>query len=293
MTKPIINMPIQKRSIFQSKKNIEFNFFFKNFKQESQGLIYRLLVQAIRRPSHIISGLIQPLLWLILFGSLFKNVPLELFHINYGYYQFLSYGILAFTCFTGSLNTGLPLIFDREFGFLNRLLVSPLRSKNAIVVTAIIFTVFITMLQNSIMIMFSLKSIIFQLNLHKLELIILINILLTIIVSSLSLSLAFILPGHIEFLACTLVLNLPTLFTSTALAPIYLMPYWLQVIAKFNILTYAIESLRVITINQSFNQTILEIFGLDFNLADIFLLLIVFSLISATLVTSIINNKLE
>jgi len=143
------------------------------------------------------------------------------------------------------------------------------------------------------MIMFSLKSIIIQLNLNKLQLIILINILLTIIVSSISLSLAFILPGHIEFLACTLVLNLPTLFTSTALAPIYLMPYWLQVISKFNILTYAIESLRFITLDHNFNKAILEIFGLHLNLISIFLLLVILSFISITLVTSIINNKLE
>lgn len=149
------------------------------------------------------------------------------------------------------------------------------------------------MLQSSIIIGFSIKSIIFQLDLHKLGLIILINILLTIIISSLSLSLAFILPGHIEFLACTLLLNLPTLFTSTALAPLYLMPYWLQVISKFNILTYAIESFRFITINQTFNETVFEIFGINFNLDNIFLLLIILSLISIALVTSIINNKLE
>ena len=287
-------MQIKKKSIFQSRKNIEFNFgFFKNFRQESFGLIHRLFVQAIRRPSHIISGLIQPLLWLILFGSLFKNVPLNLFNIDYGYTQFLSAGIITFTCFTGSLNAGLPLIFDREFGFLNRLLVSPLRSKNAIVVTSILFIVCITMMQNCIIIMFSLKSIASQLSFYKLQLIIYLNTLLTIIISSISLTLAFILPGHIEFLACTLILNLPTLFTSTALAPIYLMPYWLQVVSKLNILTYVIESLRFITINEALDISVLEIFGQNLDVIHIFILLISLNILSLTIVTNIVNNKLE
>lgn len=253
----------------------------------------RLLIQTARRPSHLISGLIQPLLWLILFGSLFRNVPLNLFHIDYEYNQFLSCGILAFTCFTGSLNAGLPLIFDREFGFLNRLLVSPLRAKNAIVITSIAFIVFITIFQNSIILIFSLKSILSQLNLEKLQLIMLITTLLTVIISSISLTLAFILPGHIEFLACTLVLNLPTLFTSTALAPIYLMPYWLQVFSKFNILTYVIESLRFIILDHNVRKTVLEIFGLNFNLINIFTLLILLNFMSLIIVTSIINNRLE
>ena len=284
----------QRKSIFKPRKTIKYNYYLIDyFIQEIQHLGSRLFIQAARRPSHVISGLIQPLLWLTLFGSLFRNIPLNLFHLKYEYTQFLSCGILVFTCFTGALNTGLPLIFDREFGFLNRLLVSPLRSKNTILFASIIFIVCITMAQNCIVLIFSLKSFPDSINCHKIQLILLLSVLLTIIISSFSLGLAFILPGHIEFLACILVINLPTLFTSTALAPNYLMPYWLQVISKWNILTYAIEAIRFITLHDADRSFIIEILGKNLGLVDIYLLLICLNLISFITITSVINNKLE
>lgn len=287
-------MLIHKESIFQSRKKIQHNYsYLSNYQQEIKCLTSRLFTQAIRRPSSIISGLIQPLLWLLLFGALFKNIPLSLFHINYEYIQFLSCGILIFTCFTGSLNAGLPIVFDREFGFLNRLLVTPLRSKNSIILSSIIFIVCITMLQNLIMLIFSFKSFTNTLNFYKFELIIFINILVTITISSISLGLAFFLPGHIEFLAFILIINLPALFASTALAPLYLMPHWLQIISKLNILTYAIESLRSITTNNYSSLPIIETFGIYFNLTDIFILLIFLNLITITTVTQLISKKLE
>ena len=71
------------KSIFKSRKKIIFySVSIENFIQEIIYLMSRLFTQAIRRPASIISGLIQPLLWLILFGSLFQNAPLNLFHLG-------------------------------------------------------------------------------------------------------------------------------------------------------------------------------------------------------------------
>lgn len=289
-------MTTYKESIFKSRKTITFYpFFIESFIQEIIYLTNRLFVQAIRRPASIISGLIQPLLWLILFGALFKNIPFNLFNLENEYSQFLSCGIIIFTCFTGSLNAGLPLVFDREFGFLNRLLVTPLISRNSIILATILFTVCITMLQNLIILICSLQSFTQSLNLYKLQLIIYISLLITIIISSISLGLAFILPGHIEFLAFILIINLPMLFASTALAPLYFMPYWLQIISKLNILTYAIETIRFITstTHNYYNLSIIDAFGINLNLYHIFILLIFINLLSTITVTHLINKKLE
>ena len=283
-------------SILKSRKIITFSsFFIENFIQEAMFLINRLFIQTYRRPASIIAGLVQPLLWLVLFGALFQNAPLSLFNLGYQYNQFLSCGILIFTCFTGSLNAGLPIIFDREFGFLNRLLVTPLTSRITIIIATIIFTVCITMLQNFFILVCSLQSFTDTLNLYKLQLIISVSLLITVIISSISLGLAFILPGHIEFLAFTFIINLPMLFASTALAPLYFMPYWLQIISKLNILTYAIETIRFIasTANNYYNTSIIDLFGSNLNLFNIFTLLILINFLSTITVTYLINNKLE
>ena len=69
-------------------------------------------------------------------------------------------------------------------------------------------------------------------------------ILLVLFVTSISLCLAFVLPGHIELIALIFVINLPLLFASTALAPISFMPNWLGWLASLNPLTFAIEPIR-------------------------------------------------
>lgn len=280
--------------ILQSRTKIKFRpFLLKNFLQEILSLTKRLLLQSARRPSHLIAGIIQPLLWLLLFGALFKNIPLNFFDAAIEYHTFLNCGILVFTCFTGSLNAGLPLIFDREFGFLNRLLVVPIISKNSILFATMLFIISITMLQNIIILGCSLKSFTNILYTNRLYFLVTISILITIITSSISLSFAFILPGHIEFLAFILIINLPTLFTSTALAPLYFMPYWLQILAKLNILTYAIEAIRFITSNKTFNSTVIEALGIHFNLNHIVSLLCLVNLSTMLIIIRVVNKKLE
>lgn len=285
-----------KISILKSKKRIITNYTFAPFfLQEIISLIKRLAIQTIRRPASIISGIIQPLLWLILFGALFQNAPVGLFTLEIKYGQFLSAGIIIFTSFTGSLNAGLPLIFDREFGFLNRILVSPIISKNTLLWASSFFITTITMLQTSIIIVCSLYLFDYSLTIDKLYILTLITLLITSSISSISIGLAFILPGHIEFLAFILLINLPMLFSSTALAPFYFMPHWLQVIANLNPLTYAIESMRFISISQhwDYHSNVIEIPWISFTLKDILILLSIMALISFKSVKTIINDKFE
>ena len=102
--------------------------------QEISALTWRLFIQLIRRPSTLFAGILQPLIWLLLFAALFSKAPIDFLPGNSSYGEFLGAGLIVFTAFSGALNAGLPVMFDREFGFLNRLLVSPLRSRSSIVI---------------------------------------------------------------------------------------------------------------------------------------------------------------
>ncbi len=289
-------MEIYTGSILKPRKQIAFcKISSSNYLQEIICLTVRLFTQAARRPISMAPGIIQPLLWLILFGGLFQNIPLNLFSGNKNYGTFLSCGIIVFTSFTGSLNAGLPLIFDREFGFLNRLLSSPIISRYTIILAATFFIVCITMMQNLIIILCSFKLFNFQLGYYKISIIVLLLLLITSTISNLSLGLAFILPGHIEFLAFIFIINLPMLFASTALAPTYFMPYWLQVISKLNLLTYAIEGARFIVLNQAghYKSSIIQVFNSSMNLGDIIILLTTCSILSFLAAQYTIGHKIE
>jgi ABC-2 type transport system permease protein len=216
------------------------------FLQETGAMTRRLFIQLQRRPSTLVAGVVQPIMWLILFGALFQNVPQGLFGESSNYGQFLGAGIIVFTAFGGALNAGLPVMFDREFGFLNRFLVAPLASRYSIVVASAIFIAAMSMVQTAAII--GLSALLGAGLPDPAGLVLVVGIVLTLVlgVTALSLGLSFALPGHIELIAVIFVTNLPLLFSSTALVPLSFMPPWLQVVASLNPLSYAIEPIRYI-----------------------------------------------
>jgi ABC-2 type transport system permease protein len=197
---------------------------------------------------------------LILFGALFQNAPQGLFGDRVSYGQFLGAGVIVFTAFGGALNAGLPVMFDREFGFLNRLLVAPLASRFSIVAASAIFITTLSLIQTAAIIAMGAFLGSGLPDPVGLGLVALIVLLLVVAVTALSLGLAFALPGHIELLAVIFVTNLPLLFASTALVPLSFMPQWLQVVATLNPLSYAIEPIRYLYLHSdwSFGSVIMQ-----------------------------------
>lgn len=220
--------------------------------QEIYALTHRLLIQTFRQPVLVIIGVIQPLLWLFLFGTLFQNAPTNLLLQNMRYSHFISPGIIVFSSFTSALFSGLPLIFDREFGFLNRLLTTPMISRYCIMWSSSINILVTNIIQiiciSCICYAYSYPIIT---NMSSLKVCITFSTLFTLIgsIHGLSLILALICPGHVELLGLLFTINLPVLFSSTALAPLVFMPTWLQILASINPLSYVIDVVR----QQSFN----------------------------------------
>ncbi|MFN7677424.1 MAG: ABC transporter permease [Cyanobacteriota bacterium] len=212
--------------------------------QETLALTRRLFIQLARRPSTLVAGVLQPLIWLLLFGALFAKAPTGFLPGGENYGRFFGAGVIVFTAFSAALNAGLPVMFDREFGFLNRLLVAPLRSRSSIVLASILYITTLSLLQSfAILAVASLLGYGWP-GVAGLPVVLLTLLLLVVAVTALSLGLAFALPGHIEMIAVIFVINLPLLFASTALAPLSFMPTWLAWFASLNPLTFAIEPIR-------------------------------------------------
>ncbi len=250
--------------------------------QETLALTRRLFIQLQRRPSTLIAGMIQPVMWLVLFGALFQNAPKGIFGNTTNYGQFLSAGVIVFTAFTGALNAGLPVMFDREFGFLNRLLVAPLASRFSIVLASAIFIISQSLLQVVIIVTAAAFLGAGLPDITGLSAIALIVFLLTLGVTALSLGLAFTLPGHIELIAVIFVTTLPLLFASTALAPLSFMPKWLQIVATLNPLSYAIEPIRYLYLhsNWGLNSMVMHAFWGDVTFGGALLVLLGFTLVA-------------
>ena len=219
---------------------------FAEIGQETLALTRRLFLQLFRRPSTLVAGILQPLIWLVLFGALFAKAPEGLLPGGGSYGRFLGAGVIVFTAFSAALNAGLPVMFDREFGFLNRLLVAPLRSRSSIVLASVLYITSLSLVQSLAIVVTAALLGYGWPGGAGLVLVLITLLLLVFAVTALSLGLAFALPGHIEMIAVIFVVNLPLLFASTALAPLSFMPPWLAWLAAVNPLTFAIEPIRAL-----------------------------------------------
>lgn len=260
------------------QQNIEQSNSLGDFIQETLALTQRLFIQLQRRPSTLIAGIIQPFMWLVLFGALFSKAPAGLFGDDLSYAKFLAPGVIVFTAFSGALNAGLPVMFDREFGFLNRLLVAPLSSRYSIVAASTVYIIALSFIQTAVIVFASAILGAGLPGFAGLSAIALIVFLIVLGVTALSLGLAFALPGHIELIAVIFVTNLPLLFASTALAPLSFMAGWLQVVASLNPLTYAIEPIRYIYGHGDWaiNSIVMNTSWLGFSFGSVILVLLAF-----------------
>ncbi|MGF1539941.1 MAG: ABC transporter permease [Pleurocapsa sp.] len=263
-----------------------------DFVQETLALTKRLFIQLQRRPSTLMAGIIQPFMWLILFGALFSKAPAGLFGNDISYAKFLAPGVIVFTAFSGALNAGLPVMFDREFGFLNRLLVAPLASRYSIVAASTIYIIALSFIQTAVIIAASALLGAGLPGIVGLSAIALIVFLIVLGVTALSLGLAFALPGHIELIAVIFVTNLPLLFASTALAPLNFMAGWLQVVACLNPLTYAIEPIRYIyQYGWATNTVVMNTPWIGLSFGAIILILLAFDALILTAIQPLLRRR--
>jgi ABC-2 type transport system permease protein len=266
---------------------------FAEISQETLALTRRLFLQLARRPSTLVAGVLQPLIWLVLFGALFANAPAGLLPGGGSYGRFLGAGVIVFTAFSAALNAGLPVMFDREFGFLNRLLVAPLRSRSSIVLASVIYITSLSLVQcMAIMATAALLGYGWPGG-AGLLLVLVCLLLLVFAVTALSLGLAFALPGHIELIAVIFVTNLPLLFASTALAPLAFMPAWLGWLAAVNPLTFAIEPIRAAYRGDfTLNQVVLQAPYGDLSIAGCLTILVVLAVVLFLAIRPLLDRKL-
>ncbi len=217
--------------------------------RESWAVGRRWLIRLRREPMALAFSLFQPILWLLLFGNLFRRMLSSLPQVGGDYLAFMSAGVIVMTAVGGSLSGGVPLLFDKETGMLHRLLVTPAR-RSALIVGRLSSVVLVALLQSLLILLgVMVLGVRPATGLAGIGAILGVIVLFCLGVGVLSLALAFVLRGHGSFFALTNFLSLPLIFLSSALAPLDVMPLWLQALARLNPLTYAIEAIRTLILH--------------------------------------------
>jgi ABC-2 type transport system permease protein len=212
--------------------------------QETGALTRRWFRRLLRERMTLIFGLFQPMLWLLLFGSSFKNATNPQAFGTGNYFAFRTAGVVVMTVLNSGLAGGVDLIFDRETGFLDRLLASPI-ARSSIIVSRFLFVMALSALQILVILGTALLlHVVPVTGIGGIGAILLVGVLLGVGLTALSLGLAFKISSHSGFFSLIGFITLPLIFISSALVSVETMPVWLKAVALLNPMTWTINAVR-------------------------------------------------
>ncbi len=243
-----------------------------NFFKESAAVSVAELHKIARDPTEMFSRAIQPVLWLVIFGQVFSRmraIPTG----DITYLAFMTPGILAQSVLFSAIFYGIAVIWERDLGIVQKLLVSPAH-RSALVLGKALSAGLRGLVQAVIVYVVA-----WLLDIHlRWEIGAIVEVLLAVILgscifSTFSLIIACIVKTRERFMGIGQVLTMPLFFASNAIYPLEMMPDWLRVVARLNPLSYLVDALRgaMILGGHSVHGILLD-FGI---MAAVFLLMLV------------------
>jgi ABC-2 type transport system permease protein len=222
--------------------------------RETIALTVRELKHWYRAKVQIFMMLIQPVVWLGLFGQAFPiKLPPAALNGAPDYMSYMSVGMLAVTTLFTCMFAGMSVVWDRRFGFLNKLRAAPIPRGSipvSRVIAAMIRAVISALMVLLIALIFThipgLMGLTVTSNFGVLNALgmLLIMVLLATAFAAIFVAISLTIKTQETLFAVINLLNLPLMFASAALFPISGMPDWLQAVAKVNPLTLAVDGMR-------------------------------------------------
>ena len=222
------------------------------------GLWLREVKRSLRDRGQLIGGISRPILWLLILGiglspyfrgEVYGKVT---FVVPFTYLQFIFPAVIALNILFTSVQSAVSVIWDREFGFLREVLVSPLW-RGTILLGKVLGGATVAVLHGCLVLLlakFCDVSLTVPKVLETLGLMALLAFALT--------SLGVVIANHIRsfqgFGIFSNAVILPLYFTSSSIFPLdpalsraqtrVVYPEWLVNLVEWNPLTYAVDALR-------------------------------------------------
>jgi ABC-2 type transport system permease protein len=198
----------------------------------------------IRQPAYLGITLGQPLIWLLLFGALFKAIArIPGFHGG-SYIDFLTPGVVVMLAITSAGWTGMGFIEDINGGVMDRMLVSPVW-RGALNAGSVIYAVTTIVIQSVLIMLLALAlGADYKGGIGGALLLIVLAALLGAAFASLSNGLAVLTRQRETLIGAVSAVVLPLTFLSSALMQQSLVPAWIRTVSKFNPVNWAVEAGR-------------------------------------------------
>lgn len=223
----------------------------------------RWLLKTVRNPFVVVSSLLTPVIFLVLFAEVFGQVTGGALRSSLGadisYVTYLVPAIIIQTALIAASSSGIGLVDDIESGMFETVLVSPM-SRSAVFlgkalseVARIVVQVTIVLVLGYVLLWFDTGGSVGRYigtGLPGALGIIAISIVFAIWFTAFSNIVALLTRDQESTIIGANLLQLPLLFVSSAFLPVRILPGWIQTVATINPVTYGVDAVRALMLGQ-------------------------------------------
>jgi len=204
----------------------------------------RSLRALLRQPAYVGITLVQPVIWLLLFGALFESVTEIPGFRGDSYLDFLTPGVVVMLAVSSAGWTGMGFIEDIDRGVMDRLLVSP-AWRGALNLGSVAQAVLSVVIQTVIVVALALALGDDYVNgVGGILVLLLVAALLAAAFASLSNGIAVLTRQRESLIGAVSLVLLPLTFLSSALMEPSLAPGWIRAVATVNPVNWAADAAR-------------------------------------------------
>lgn len=205
----------------------------------------RQLRELYRQPAVIFMALLQPIIWLLLFGTLFRKVAEIPGFGTRNYITYLTPGVVIMTAIFGASWTGMALIEDMQNGVLDRFLTAPL-GRTAITGAMLAYQAVSTIVQSLIIVAIGWgMGAAFPGGAAGIAALIGVAVLIALAMAGLSNVFALLTRQREALIGASTTLVLPLTFLSGAFLTLRLVPHWIADVARYNPVNWAASAGRL------------------------------------------------
>lgn len=203
-------------------------------------IVWRNCKWRFQNPSTILMNIVQPVIWLLLFSTLFNPIQNE---GNYTAFIFPALLIMSVIMSAG-IGCGMGNYALKSSGSFYRLYIAPIK-RRSIILGQILDVEILAFIGIAVLFILSAPFSI-RISSGFTGFLIMITVLFVCIffMASFSYVISSILPDENSFIGLMNTITLPLFFVSSALMPVHQLPKFFQVASKINPFTYAINILR-------------------------------------------------
>jgi len=202
----------------------------------------RRLQAFVQQPAFLVITLIQPVIWLFLFGALFRRVVELPGFGSSSYLDYLVPGVVVMSAVSSNMWAGMGMLEEIERGTLNRFLVTPV-SRSAIMNANVVEQGISTSIQSLVIVGLGLLAGA-RYDAAGVAVLVLASVVLGTFFGALSNTIGMLVRQRETIIGFNTLLLLPLTFLSSAFMPTGLMPGWIQAIARANPVDWALRAGR-------------------------------------------------